>query len=49
MDRVSYFKSIMDADLQKFIVEHLDEDDETLLRMCIDYLKGGDNHASGRL
>lgn len=46
MDKTSYFQSLFDAGLEKFIVEHIEEDDETLLRMCVDYLKRGNNNDS---
>ena len=49
MDKTSYFQSLLDAGLEKFIVEHIDEDDETLLRLCVDYLKRGDDDDSRRL
>lgn len=42
MDKISYFKSLVDSDLEKFIIDHIDEDDETLLKLCIKYLEGGD-------
>lgn len=46
MDRVDYFKSLVDNELDKFIMEHQNEDDETLLKMCILFLKGDDPDAA---
>lgn len=46
MDKTSYFQSLLDAGLEKFIVEHIDEDDETLLCMCVKYLERGDGDDS---
>ncbi len=43
--RTEYLKSIAESDLQKFIIDHMNEDPEKLLVMCIDYLKEHDYDA----
>ncbi len=35
-----YIKSIAEDDLQKFILEHLDMDEEDLLKACVEFLEG---------
>lgn len=38
MDRKDYFKSLVDNELDKFIMEHAEEDNESLLKMCITFM-----------
>lgn len=36
-DKNQYLESLVNTDLQKFIITHLDEEPEKLLEMCIEY------------
>ena len=45
LDKQGYLESLVDDDLQKFIITHLDEDPEQLLADCIDFLKKSEKNA----
>ena len=42
LDKKQYLESLVDGDLEKFIISHIDEDPDTLIELCIEFLdKGG--------
>ena len=45
LDKKGYLESLVDDDLQRFIITHLDEDPEVLIDLCIEYIEGRDNDA----
>ena len=50
MDRKDYFKSLVDDELDKFIMEHVEEDNESLLKMCVEFMsKRGDTDVARRI
>ena len=38
-DKIDYLKSIAEDDLQRFIIDHLEDDPEELLEKCVRYIK----------
>ena len=37
--KTEYLKSIAESDLQKFIIEHLEDDPDVLLEKCIQFIR----------
>ncbi len=45
IDKKAYLESLVDTDLQRFIIDHLNEEPEKLIDLCIQFLKESDNDA----
>ena len=45
IDKKAYLESLVDTDLQRFIIDHLNEEPEKLINLCIQFLKESDNDA----
>ena len=45
IDKKAYLESLVETDLQKFIINHIDEEPDKLIDLCIQFLKEGDEDA----
>lgn len=43
LDKNGYLESLVDDDLQRFIITHLNEDPEQLIELCLEYIGKRDN------
>ena len=45
IDKKAYLESLVETDLQKFIINHIDEEPDKLIDLCIKFLKDGNENA----